>query len=865
MKLAEPHLSTKPHLSTARCLSANLLLVCLAASCGGGSSSANTSCPDLSGAWNVTEVVDDTKCGAGTLSESGDANVVQNGCSFTLAYGSQVISGTLSGNALSGTTQQTEQGGVTTGTFNGQLSADTGSATGLASWTYQSVSNTCTGTTQITAHRRSAGDAGPAVSDSGASGLAGSPGVGGHGGHTSDGGLVSDSGVSGLAGSLGVGGLGGHTPDGGLVGVGTGGAAGQGVGGLGGGAGQDAATTDGGSGSNSGLCSLVGTYPATQANQVIAAGSRAYVAEGASGIEILDISNPAQPSRLGGLATTNATRLVLNGSDLYVADGNGGLKVVDVSNPANPQLVATPTLPSSGPGQLQVLKLSGTRLFAAYVGIDTFDATTPAAPVAKGSLSSTFIEDMEVDGTLVYAATADGLSVFSAISLASPFLVSSTSGHDWAHAIAFSSGYAFLGADSGLTVYDVSVPAAPAVAASTGVVSSIQGLTLQGSTLYVSGKGPGLNVMDVSNPKTPRLVGKCGETLVGSPENMTISGSYGLIAGGSAGVIIVRLSTAGQSDAGVGSPEAGVTPGDASTGPDANSNTSACSLVGFYAAPTANHVIVSGSHAYIAEGSSGIEILDISNPALPSLAGSLPTTNASHLAINGSDLYVADGASGLKVIDVSNPANPQLVATPALPTGAPSEIQTLVLNGTSLYVAYVGLDTFDATTPAAPVAKGSLSTTFIQDLAVDGNLVYAATADGLDVFSTLSLASPFLAGSKTTNDWGHAIAISPGYAFYGSQSALTVIDVSTPSAPSVAGSSGAVTSINGLTVHGNYLYVSGKGPGLTVMDISNPRAPTIVGKCGDMLVGSPQSMTISGALGFVAGGTGGVVIVNLNL
>jgi hypothetical protein len=52
-------------------------------------------------------------------------------------------------------------------------------------------------------------------------------------------------------------------------------------------------------------------------------GQRAYVANGASGINIIDISNPESPSILGSFATTDAHAIVAtsDGNIAYVADG----------------------------------------------------------------------------------------------------------------------------------------------------------------------------------------------------------------------------------------------------------------------------------------------------------------------------------------------------------------------------------------------------------------------------------------------------------------------------------------------------------------------------------------------------------------
>ncbi|HEY5284211.1 MAG TPA: hypothetical protein VIM14_15580, partial [Polyangia bacterium] len=725
----------------------------------------------------------------------------------------EIVSGTLSGSRIIGTTTIVTSDGVATGNFAGAVAVDGNSATASDAWVFTGSGASCTGTSQLVAMRLTS------YFDSGGQGTGGRLDSGDQG----TGGRF-DTGGQGTGGRLDSGWSGGSSVDGGEsrdVRAADGGDASDalGMGGSGGSLGTlDASAESGHADASTSLCSLVGFYAAPNAKHVVVNGTYAYVAEGNFGIEILDISNPAQPSVVGMLPTTNATRLAIYGNDLYVADGSGGLKVIDISDPTSPLLVSTPTLPDAGLAELRTLTLNGTRLYAAYLSLDVFDLTgTPAMPVGRGSLRTTFIEDMAVDGTLIYAATANGLEIFSVLAPAGPFLAGSYESNDFGQAIALAPGYAFYGGQSGLTVFDISTPSIPSVAASSGAVSSINGLTLQGSYLYVSAQGPGLTMMDISDPKIPKVVGRCGESSVNTPQSMTIAGKYGFVAAGSGGVVILKLSPTEQGDAGTGGAmdvsqigDAGGTTEGSDGGVDGGftGTRGSCSLVGFYPAASANHVITSGTHAYVAEGSAGIEVLDISNPALPSAVGALPTTNAIRLAISGGDLYVADGSGGLKVIDVSNPASPHLINTPTLPGSGPVEVDTLALSGASLYVADLGLDIFDLTKPNAPVAKGSLSRTFIQDLAVEGTLVYAATANGLDVFNVLSPTSPLMAGSYTNNDWGQAIALAPGYAFYGGQSGLTVFDISTPSTPSIAASSGAAGSINGLTLHGNYLYVS---------------------------------------------------------
>ena len=57
---------------------------------------------------------------------------------------------------------------------------------------------------------------------------------------------------------------------------------------------------------------------------------------GDSGLQIIEVSDPASPVRLGGYDTPgSATKVVVSGTVAYVADATNGLQVIDVSNPTN--------------------------------------------------------------------------------------------------------------------------------------------------------------------------------------------------------------------------------------------------------------------------------------------------------------------------------------------------------------------------------------------------------------------------------------------------------------------------------------------------------------------------------------------------
>ena len=56
-----------------------------------------------------------------------------------------------------------------------------------------------------------------------------------------------------------------------------------------------------------------------------------------NGLEVIDISTPSAPTRVGGYDTAgNAFGVAVSGAYAYVADDDNGLEVIDISNPGAP-------------------------------------------------------------------------------------------------------------------------------------------------------------------------------------------------------------------------------------------------------------------------------------------------------------------------------------------------------------------------------------------------------------------------------------------------------------------------------------------------------------------------------------------------
>jgi len=142
----------------------------------------------------------------------------------------------------------------------------------------------------------------------------------------------------------------------------------------------------------------------------------------------------------------------------------------------------------------------------------------------------------------------------------------------------------------------------------------------------------------------------------------------------------------------------------------------------------ANDVRVVGNRAYIADGLAGLRIIDVTNPVTPTLLGALDTPGeANDLVVVGNLVYLADGPAGLQIIDVSDPLAPQLVGT----FDTPGTARGVDVSGNIAVIADGNaIRTVDVSNPASPVGRGSLATTDARDLTVEGSIAYLADFTG---------------------------------------------------------------------------------------------------------------------------------------
>lgn len=423
------------------------------------------------------------------------------------------------------------------------------------------------------------------------------------------------------------------------------------------------------------------------------AGTLACVADGNSGLTLVDVGDPAHPAvivshDLDGVALD----VEVSGATAYVAAGDffgeytNGLIVVDVSTPSAPVTRGT----WDGESTIVGLAMSGTTAYLAggQAGLAIVDASNPAAPVLAGTYTGDWAVDcVAVDGTTLYVGDgAQGLVLLDVSAPASPTLLGS---YTWPTEIA-----------------NVWIPDMPAVAGRRGVSGTV-GFMVSPTRFWS---------VDMANPAAPDVVGSCAlqprdwDDWEMEAVQIMVVGSYAYVAEQDYGLEIVDVS-------------------------DPSNPT----VVGRWARPegaSVNDVVVSGATAFVPlsqDGDGKLYVLDVSDPGAIELVTAYDTPgDARRIALEGTIGYLADGAAGLRILDLATPASPtELGSSPIPGAGATADVVAVgdgfVFLGSNAEGQW-WIQRLDATEPASPSVEAQTVQTqgTLRDLTVDDACIYAA-------------------------------------------------------------------------------------------------------------------------------------------
>jgi hypothetical protein len=295
-----------------------------------------------------------------------------------------------------------------------------------------------------------------------------------------------------------------------------------------------------------------GSYDAPMAYGVTISENYAYVADHASDLLIIDISDPSNPTTQGAYDTPGtAFQVALSGDYAYVAAGNPGLQIINVSDSSKPTFKGS----YNTPGYALGVALSGNYAYvgAGGLGLQIVDIIDPSNPIFKGSYDTTPGGAFEVALSGNYAYVTDGgwsywsgLQIIDITDPSNPTFKGSYNTFGSAMGLALSGNYAYVATmDSGLQIVDIGDPSNPTFKSSYNTPGSALGVTLSGNYAYVVGGNYNyslgfLQVVDISDQTNPIFKGSYNTP--GGAFEAAISGNYAYVVGLQLGLEIIAFN-----------------------------------------------------------------------------------------------------------------------------------------------------------------------------------------------------------------------------------------------------------------------------------------------------------------------------------
>lgn len=447
-------------------------------------------------------------------------------------------------------------------------------------------------------------------------------------------------------------------------------------------------------------------------------------------LRILDASDPANVHEVGSYALSGESEA------LTVADGR-----------AYALIGAGPTGSTTSPG-LYIL-----------------DVSNPAAIREVGYYSQYPNGcgcEVRVDGPTIYlvaymwggAGSMRRLSILDASAGHRPGYLGGLPSDYPVRGLAVAGGRAYILNFERITTLDVSRPGVPQYVGFWDTPPA-RGMAAAGRTGYMASEFNGLQTLDLTDPAHPRITGSAP----------TPNGAYAVSLSGATVCAVEEdglslhhplpdghLTQAFGYSTGLDYVWTGVCDGDrAYLVQDDTTDIIDISPSGdggrLGSIPFQGSITVRGAYLYGA-GRSKFVIYDVSDPAAPKPLGSLPVTGGTDqggVDVVGSYAYVADGASGLRIIDVSNPVTPTQVGVVALPGSA----YTVAVAGSDAFVVTVpvwleacacysrgGLYVVDVSHPTAPkvVGHGAVADIAYSATAANGAVYLSNSSGGLYTF-----------------------------------------------------------------------------------------------------------------------------------
>jgi hypothetical protein len=578
---------------------------------------------------------------------------------------------------------------------------------------------------------------------------------------------------------------------------------------------------------------LVGKWGRGGSLKVTGKDSLVFVSMG-SEVAVFNCVNPHNPTIISEIQCHSITgRAIVRDTLLYVVS-TGSIEVFNIRNPAQPTEISRTIL-----GGLGDMWIVDTLAYTLGDSMRIMNIANPESLKQVGACLDSGYNIFAADG-FVYLCDRWGLYVIDATNPANPHPASTVTGAQ-VGAVWVDSGYCYYttvsASPNSFRIADVSDPYSPR---EVGYIDGIASYDLYKLSYFVY--LPGFQIVDVSTPSHPAVVGSC------------TSGGLGLWTQSPFSYCFIAVNTDGMRVVNITDP---VHPA-----PD--------TLVA--GADEATDIYVDRNRAYVADQLAGTKILDISNPARPNEIGEYDTADfdngmsgalARGVRVRDTLAYLATNywePANLRVVDVSSPLSPSLlggcytwnppvalevrdslayvaenahfeifsIANSQSPTlvgscwfsGASSD---LCLVDTIAYVAASSVRVINIKDPANPVIVGTIGVGGASGISTTDTIAYVATNNGLYAVDIADPANPSVISSFSEPRGCWDVAVQGHLAFLGTYR-LVVVDVSDPTQMREVGYHATPTWVRKLALQDSLVYAACFNGGVCIFETTSTSA-----------------------------------------
>ena len=523
----------------------------------------------------------------------------------------------------------------------------------------------------------------------------------------------------------------------------------------------------------------------------------AYVADGPTGLSILDISNPENIVFSGSNNKTGYTnKLSLDNDRILTRNLQNRLYLIDISRPESPVILSTYQ------SRKQIKHLAYRKKSALFVTKDKLASLNLSAeitpPINTEGVTLGGSRRGDIKDNLLYVA--DWFSGLHIYDITNPRAIKHISGY---HTKGSSKGiivrghYAFVGDDDhGLQIIDVKDPTQPRLVSELPTTGLAYTLKLIDDILYLADHRGGFHIISIRDIEHPERLG--GVDTPGKAWAIDVKDNIAYVADDSTGLLVFDVSS-----------------------PDKPVLISQFNPGGF-----AEDVKIRNDIAFVSFFDKGLYILDISTPEKPQLISHIAIPgNARGIELDGDTAYISAWYAGLQIVDISDLSKPVIMGyydTDGATWGTNKKDNVIFALDW-----WGGIKTIDVKNKYQPLLTGQYhAKETIRRLATKGNYTYTTNGQsGLQIYDTRNALNPMWISGLELPDESTLISIHKNYCFVTSGHNVSVIDINDPFQTRLVTTIKITGEITALQINKNFAFILDKERILTTLDISDPGTP----------------------------------------